>query len=278
MKSPLREVGAASTEEEERRKESETEPSVKHQTRSEKDSGYSDSSSDSTSSEETPHPTKNSTPDDTQKVEQAPVTYTPVYILQNVVLEQPRIVLLQGPLCRHHKRSSPDSYLPILRSYPKIAPRLAPTPPSTPNSTAGSPAPTTLLEVSLRSLALLRRTRETQRSIRELRAHAILYQRALRGEEGGWERLQRAMERSGSYRNRRPLPGTDGIPQAEESLASSVTPLDDPVTSEIGNMVLEENGITSSEDGDTETEEVISSGNSVMSPEAVSSEGEEGNI
>ncbi|XP_040269001.1 uncharacterized protein LOC120982966 [Bufo bufo] len=167
----------------------------------EKDSGYSDDSSESLSSEDTP-------PSD---VTQAP--YTPIYILQNVVLKQPQLVLLQPP--PRQRRTSPATYLPILRSYPRIAPRLTPPSPAplkdtAPNSSSAGEhrrsAPQ-LLEVSLRSLALLRRTRDTQRSIRELGAHTRLYESALQGEDGGWERLREAMERSGGYRRREKVEG-----------------------------------------------------------------------
>ncbi|XP_053329865.1 uncharacterized protein LOC128503710 [Spea bombifrons] len=172
---------------------------------SEKDSGYSDTSSESFSSEETAGTAAASAQGRSQETTQTQAAYKPVYILQNVVLKQPRFLLLQQPLRRHRKRPTSSSYIPILRSYPRIAPRLAPPTPSTariptPPKGDDAPPPPHLLDISLRSLALLRRTRETQRSIRELRAHTRLYSRAVQGEEGGWDRLRRAMERSGVYR------------------------------------------------------------------------------
>ncbi|XP_075042259.1 uncharacterized protein LOC142101757 isoform X2 [Mixophyes fleayi] len=236
MKSPHPETGPTNPEEEGKHSEPETQPSGKHQKRSEKDSGYSGSSSESISSEEIPPLPTASEPDNTQSAPQAQTAYTTIYILQNVVLKQPQIVL-QTPACCHRKRTSPASYLPILRSYPRIAPRLDP-PSTSQNATAISPAAPVctpaspnLLELSLRSLALLRRTQETERSIRQLKAHAILYERALHGEEGGWERLHRAMESSGSYGNIPPLTGTDGNSQAEEPASIAVTSLHGSVTS-----------------------------------------------
>ncbi|CAI9533785.1 unnamed protein product [Staurois parvus] len=211
MKSPPPEIGPPK-EEKHDENEAEEKPSVKSQVQSEseKDSGYSDSSSESLSSEETNGSTSVRAPGPgAQGTTRVQTAYTPIYILQNVVLKQPRLLLLQPPTRRHRKCPAPSSYLPILRSYPRIAPRLAPppTPSRAPSPVPGTapppmnrPAASHLLEVSLRSLALLRRTRETQRSVRELRAHTRLYERALQGEEGGWERLQRVMEQSGGYR------------------------------------------------------------------------------
>ncbi|XP_068106189.1 uncharacterized protein [Hyperolius riggenbachi] len=212
MKSPPAETGPP-TPKQENHEETQAgkEPKVKSQlqSESEKDSGYSDSSSDSQSSEETSVSAWASTAGSSPYTSTAQTAYAPVYILQNVVLKQTRLLVLQPPARRHRKRPCPSSYLPILRSYPRIAPRQAPppTPAPDPTPTSGSSTPSVnrlpasyLLDVSLRSLSLLRRSRETQRSVRELRAHTRLYERALRGEEGGWERLRRAMELSGGYR------------------------------------------------------------------------------
>ncbi|KAM3911313.1 uncharacterized protein RB166_020000 [Leptodactylus fuscus] len=224
MKSPPTETGPPN-QQEEPSAETDKPPTAKEQppNETEKDSGYSDSSSDSLSSEDTTPSTTTSVTAATPDTAQTETAYTPIYILQNVVLKQPRLLVLQPPLRRHRKRTSPSSYLPILRSYPRIAPRLSPPSPAPdpPKDTAPTPpaskvrkqiAPP-LLEVSLRSLALLRRTRETQRSIRELRAHARLYERALKGEEGGWERLRKAMERSGGYRK---IPPATDLGRTEE--------------------------------------------------------------
>ncbi|KAM8952815.1 uncharacterized protein RCH25_043537 [Pelodytes ibericus] len=231
MKSPPTETGPPKPESESKLDtETDKQPEEQQKTNgeSEKDSGFSDSSSEGFSSEETACTAAATTaPERSPEPAQVQAPYAPIYILQNIVLKQPRILLFQPPVRRHRKRSFPSSYLPILRSYPKIAPRLAPLPTSSPNpsSTDHSPAPakhyrstspkpshsatpkhsrtplaTHLLEVSLRSLALLRRTRETQRSIRQLRAHTRLYNRAMQGEEGGWDRLRREMERSGVYK------------------------------------------------------------------------------
>ncbi|CAH2314727.1 CLOCK-interacting pacemaker-like [Pelobates cultripes] len=193
---------------------------------SEKDSGYSDSSSESFSSEETAGSAAVAVSKSSQESAHSQATYTPIYILQNVVLKQPRLLMLQQPVRRHRKRPFSSSYLPILRSYPRIAPRLNTPPALTPQSPPivqyptppkSNNAPPQILDISLRSLALLRRTRETQRSIRELRVHTKLYNRALQGEEGGWDRLRRAMERSGVYRGGTSSSGTS----SSEDVSSS---------------------------------------------------------
>ncbi|XP_040190397.1 uncharacterized protein LOC120921952 [Rana temporaria] len=258
MKSPPTETGPPNPEEE-KHEDSEAGGKSKGQSGSEKDSGYSDSSSESLSSEETNGSTSingpGSGPQGTTAMQTA---FTPIYILQNVVLKQSRLVILQPHVRRHRKRPSPSSYLPILRSYPRIAPRLAPPPSPVPLSTTSPenrPTPT-LLEVSLRSLALLRRNLETQRSIRELRAHARLYERALQGEEGGWEHLQRAMEESGGY----------------PKIASSSETSPEPATSQDVTM-------TSSGDADTHNEETMTSPEkSMTSSGTATSECTEGNV
>lgn len=247
MKSPLPETGRPNPQEE-KGVESNHPPATKEQARSEieKDSGYSDCSSESISSEDTPPPppTTASEPATTMDTPPPQTAYTSIYILQNVILKQPRFLLLQPPLRCHRQRASPSSYLPILRSYPRIAPRLAPPcpTPEPPKDTTSTPSVSKvckqrapqLLEVSLRSLALLHRTRETQRSIRELRAHARLYERALQGEDGGWERLRKAMERSGGYRKIPPAAAVDrkeeegGAMSADET---SISPRDGSTTS-----------------------------------------------
>ncbi|XP_077142496.1 uncharacterized protein LOC143806226 isoform X1 [Ranitomeya variabilis] len=258
MKSPPPDAGPPNPGEQQSA-EAEMPPVTKEQSVSEteKDSGYSDSSSESISSEDTPPSTRASVTAATPPTQPA---YTPIYILQNVVLKQPRLVLLQAPVRRHRKRASPSSsYLPILRSYPKIAPRLPPPPPSSasdpPIDTALAPpqpkqAAPQILEVSLRSLALLRRTRETQRSIRELKAHTRLYERALQGEEGGWERLRRAMERSGGYREIPPAAPDSGTTEEvmNTTEASSATKDND---SESAELTEEEEKVTSPEEAMT---------------------------
>ncbi|OCT67765.1 uncharacterized protein LOC108698515 [Xenopus laevis] len=173
----------------------------------EKDSGYSDSSSESISSEETKSSTAIIKVSEISKATApAQASYTPIYIVQNIVLKQPRLLILQTPIRRHRKRPKHSSYLPILQSYARIAPKVAlpPTPISpssyTPHTSTNNQPSLSLLELSLRSLALLRRNQETQRSIRQLRAHTRQYDLAIRGEEGGWERLCRAMDRSGGYK------------------------------------------------------------------------------
>ncbi|XP_073454166.1 uncharacterized protein [Aquarana catesbeiana] len=265
MKSPPTETGPPKPEEEKHEdSEAGSKPSVKSKVKSEseKDSGYSDSSSESLSSEETNGSTsmivQGSGPQGTTTVQTA---YTPIYILQNVVLKQPRLLLLQPHVRRHRKRPSPSSYLPILRSYPRIAPRLAPPPSPTPSLVPRSSTPPenrpspSLLEVSLRSLALLRRTLETQRSIRELRAHARLYERALQGEEGGWEHLQRVMEQSGGY----PKITSSSAP----ALLAETSP--EPTTSQ-------EPDETSSGDADTHNEETMTSSEKSMTSSGTTSE------
>ncbi|XP_075704587.1 uncharacterized protein LOC142709498 [Rhinoderma darwinii] len=217
----------------------------------EKDSGYSDSSSESLSvTDATPDPPQTACP--------------PIYILQNVVLKQPRILLvLQPPLRHHRKRASPSSHLPLLRSYPRIAPRLAPPSPAPSEDmalTVCTQSPPQLLEVSLRSQALLRRTRETQRSIRELRSHARLYERALQGEEGGWERLRKAMERSGGYRKIPPAIDAERTEEAEEAANTSdasTTTRDDSTASESPTeeeVTSRRKSVTSSEEEPSEEE------------------------
>ncbi|XP_075464897.1 uncharacterized protein LOC142499439 [Ascaphus truei] len=151
----------------------------------EKDSGFSDTSSECLSPEENAESEAIRVPIAMQ--EKAQVAYPPIYILQNIILKQRLLIIQPGPR-RHRTHSS--SYLPILRSYPRIAPRLAQPP---------APDSSSLLDVSLRAFALLRRSRETQRALRELRAHTQLFRRAAQGEKGGWETLRRAMEKSGSY-------------------------------------------------------------------------------
>lgn len=248
MKSPPPETGPPNPEtgppnpkkEEPEESEAGTKPSEKSQEprESEKDSGYSDSSSESLGSEE-PNGSAPVTGPGTQGTSTVQTTYTSIYILQNVVLKQPRLLLLQSPGRRHRKRPAPSSYLPILRSYPRIAPRLAPLPsPSTSPPPITRPSASHLLQVSLRSLALLRRTRETQRSVRELRGHARLYERALQGETGGWERLQRAMEQSGGYRK---------IPSAQPAASQDVT----MTSSGDADTHKEEETMTSSPDHDS---------------------------
>ncbi|XP_073498190.1 uncharacterized protein [Phyllobates terribilis] len=265
MKSPLPDTGPPNPGEE-KSAEAEMTPVTKEQSASEteKDSGYSDSSSESLSSEESPPSTSASVTAATPDTRQTQAAYTPIYILQNVILKQPRLVLLQPPVRRHRKRASPSSYLPILRSYPKIAPRVPPpsssasdppkdTDPAPPEPKVCRQAAPQLLEVSLRSLALLRRTRETQRSIRELKAHTRLYERALQGEEGGWERLRRAMERSGGYRKIPPAAPDSGT--TEEAMntteSSTATKDDDSVSAEITD---EEEEVTSPEQAVTSSE------------------------
>ncbi|KAM4696140.1 uncharacterized protein WCC33_014879 [Rhinophrynus dorsalis] len=202
---------------------------------SEKDSGFSDSSSESLSSEDNGGTAAVGVSESSEEKASAQPAYTSIYVLQNVVVKQPQLLLLKHPIC-HRRKRTPSSYLPILRSYPRIAPRLDPPPTPTATTTSSPPCspppidrkPTPpLLEISLRSLALLRRTRETQRSIRELRAHAKMYDRALRGEEGGWERLQRAMERSGWYRGGQTSSGGDSASSSneDEPMSSSEKPV-----------------------------------------------------
>ncbi|XP_073417328.1 uncharacterized protein [Dendrobates tinctorius] len=233
MKSPPPDAGPPNPGEEQSA-EAEMPPVIKAQPMSEKDSGYSDSSSESVSSEDPPPATSASVTATTPDPLQTQTAYTPIYILQNIVLKQPHLVLLQAPVRCHRKRTSPSSYLPILRSYPKIAPRIPPLPSlasNPPKDTALTPpqpkvckqAAPQILEVSLRSLALLRRTRETQRSIRELKAHTRLYERALQGEEGGWERLRRAMERSGGYRKIPPAAPDSGTTEEAVNMTEAST-------------------------------------------------------
>ncbi|KAM4019548.1 uncharacterized protein ACNLHF_000242 [Anomaloglossus baeobatrachus] len=245
--------------------EAEKTPITKEQPSSEteKDSGYSDSSSESLSSEDTPLSTTTSVTAATPDTPQAKSAYAPIYILQNIILKQSHLVLVQPPLRRHRKRAAPSSYLPILRSYPRIAPRIAP-PPSLdsdlPKDTASAPpdakvckqeAPQ-LLEVSLRSLDLLRRTRETQRCIRELKAHTRLYERALQGEEGGWERLRRAMEKSGGYRKIPPAaPDSATTEEAMSTTEASTATEDDDSVSEV---TEDEEEVTSPEKAVTSSE------------------------
>lgn len=259
MKSPPPETGPPNPQEE-KGAEPNHPPATKElaQRETEKDSGYSDSSSESLSSEEPLPPTATSTAASTPDMPQPQSAYTSIYILQNVLLKQPRLLILQPPVQCHRKRASPSSYLPILRSYPRIAPRLAP-PSPTPNlpmDTASIPSVSKvckqrapqLLEVSLRSLALLHRTRETQRSIRELRAHARLYERALQGEEGGWERLRRTMERSGGYRKVPPASSGD---RTEEAGAGAEEASVSPREEEDSTTSAEESEEAAPSDGDT---------------------------
>ncbi|XP_069602270.1 uncharacterized protein [Ranitomeya imitator] len=255
MKSPPPDAGPPNPGEQQSA-EAEMPPITKEQSVSEteKDSGYSDSSSESVSSEDTPPSTSASVMAATPPTQPA---YTPIYILQNIILKQPRLVLLHAPVKHHRKRASPSSYLPILRSYPKIAPRLPPPPSSAsdlPIDTALAPpqpkqAAPQILEVSLRSLALLRRTRETQRSIRELKAHTRLYERALQGEEGGWERLRRAMERSGGYRQIPPAAPNSGT--TEEAMNTTEA---SSATSDSAEMTEEEEEVTSPEEAMTSSD------------------------
>ncbi|KAM4642607.1 uncharacterized protein O3C94_016901 [Discoglossus pictus] len=199
---------------------------------SEKDSGYSDNSSDGLSCEDSSVKVAITPSDITQEATKA--LYAPIYILQNVVVKQTRLLLLQPPIRRHRKRPSSTSYLPILRSYPRIAPRIAPAP-TPPPATSPAPSctppmspsrpPPALLEISLRSIALMHRNRETQRSIRELRAHTRLYNQALQGAEGGWERLRRAMEKSGVYRGcLKPSSDVTSAGEEEENTPMQETP------------------------------------------------------
>ncbi|KAG9469110.1 uncharacterized protein [Eleutherodactylus coqui] len=251
--------------------ESNEPPATKEPTQSveiEKDSGYSDSSSESLSSEDTSS-TPPSETTDTPNTAQAQTACASIYILQNIILKEPCIVI-QPPLRSHRKRASSSSYLPILRSYPKIAPRLAPSSnttdtlkepePESPPSKLSKQTPPQLLEVSLRALALLRRTQETQRSIRELRAHARLYERAVQGEEGGWERLRKAMERSGGYRKIPPAidvsrteegasDTADSIPSDDDSSVKHEAQTDEMATSPGKSVTSTDSSLS---DGDTE--------------------------
>ncbi|XP_053545195.1 uncharacterized protein LOC128636169 isoform X2 [Bombina bombina] len=237
----------------------------------EKDSGFSDSSSDSLSGEEQTTSTIIKLEEEQQPV---PVTYTPVYILQNVVLKQPHLIVLQPTLRCHRKRSSSASYLPILRSYPRIAPRLAPKPtqPAYSSSSTDTSSPTVpirpppaLIEASLRSIALMHRSRETQRSIRELREHTRLYNQALHGEEGGWERLRRAMDRSGVYRG---FLATSNDKKTSAKVETSLSENLKTPAQEIKS--LKEEAMTSSEE-----EDVASSENKQLTEETIPSENNE---
>ncbi|XP_069841661.1 CLOCK-interacting pacemaker-like [Dendropsophus ebraccatus] len=258
MKSPPTETGP-SNREDDKNVEAKQPPATtkeKAQSETEKDSGYSDSSSESFSSEETPSTTSSETTT-TSDTPQTQTAYTPIYILQNVVLKQPHVLLVQPPLRRHRKRPAPSAYLPILRSYPKIAPRVTPLSPKPDCPKDTDPLPPTsktckqtapqLLDVSLRSLALLRRTRETQRSIRELKVHTRLYERALEGEEGGWERLRRAMERSGGYRKVPPATCLDRTDEAMDTDEASNSNTSDDNSAEEKPETKSEQNVTSPE-------------------------------
>ncbi|KAG8544482.1 hypothetical protein GDO81_022412 [Engystomops pustulosus] len=230
MKSSPAETGPLSPKEEENMGVNKL-PKEQPKKETEKDSGFSDSGSESLSSEDPPPATTASTAAATLDTGQTQAAYTPIYILQNVILKQPHLVLLQSSLRRHRRKVFPSSYLPILRSYPRIAPRLAPPIPASsketdhaaPNSKGNKQTSPQLLEVSLRSLALLRRTRETQRSIRELNNHMRLYERALKGEKGGWERLRKAMERSGGYRKIPPAIAMGEVEEGSSAEEASIT-------------------------------------------------------
>lgn len=268
MKSPLCEKGPPNPERKNLTKnETESQPN-KAQTRvdSEKDSGYSDSSSESTGSEETKSGTAIiKVSDISQVTTPAQTTYTPIYIVQNIVLKQPRLLILQTPIRRHRKRPIHSSYLPILQSYPRIAPKAAlpPTPisplSSTPDTSTNNQPTLSLLEISLRSLALLRRNQETQRSIRQLRAHTRLYDLALRGEEGGWERLCRAMERSGGYKKYLTSSATITLPKELTNNNQNVTLRDNTIMPVLRNTtssekptVSEEPAISNRTEGDSQ--------------------------
>ncbi|OCT66115.1 uncharacterized protein LOC108700196 [Xenopus laevis] len=207
MKSPSIEKGPPNPKRESLSKIEPNKEEAQTRVDSEKDSGYSDSSSESIGSEETKGARAIiKVSEISQVTAPAQTSYTPIYIVQNIVLKQPRLLILQTPKRRHRKRPTHTSYLPILQSYPRIAPKVAlpPTPISppycTPHTSTNNQPALSLFEISLRSIALLRRNRETHRSIRQLRAHTRLYELAVRGEDGGWERLCRAMAKSGGYK------------------------------------------------------------------------------
>ncbi|CAJ0948410.1 unnamed protein product [Ranitomeya imitator] len=230
--------------------EAEMPPVTKEQSVSEteKDSGYSDSSSESVSSEDTPPSTSASVMAATPPTQPA---YTPIYILQNIILKQPRLVLLHAPVKHHRKRASPSSYLPILRSYPKIAPRLPPPPSSAsdlPIDTAlAPPQPKQAAPADPGGLPALAGLAAPD--TRDSEAHTRLYERALQGEEGGWERLRRAMERSGGYRQIPPAAPNSGT--TEEAMNTTEA---SSATSDSAEMTEEEEEVTSPEEAMTSSD------------------------